>query len=108
MPNKLLNDFNKSKELLFAHVGFEQDGGNYPIEDGFDYYYWQVNGQVLLYAESKEELITGQYHYQTICQDSYFPQSVFRGKYLSMITVNSIDERTLTLFFLDNAKEIKK
>lgn len=111
MPNKLLEDFNKSKELLFEHVGFVEDGGNYPMEDCFDYYYWKINNNIIIYCENKEELISGKYkniiYEEIIYEDHLFPQSIFIGKELTMIIVNSIDGRYLKLLFLDNAKEIK-
>jgi hypothetical protein len=107
MSHKLVDAFNSAKQNLFDHVGYEQDGADYAIEDA-DLYYWEIDWRNIFYSDVKEDVKNiSKCYLGYLYYDACYPQSVFRGEDLTMIVVDTRVNNEIRLFVFDNKKEIK-
>lgn len=49
---KLIEDYNKSLQEIYDHVGFVEDYVVYPISDNTQYF-WDCNGETIFFANTK-------------------------------------------------------
>lgn len=101
--NKLIKNFNEAQELLYKHVGFEEDLEVYPIDDR-TYFFWELdeNMERVIFAETMEELNNDDYYEDEFYRQRYYKKNVFKGDYLTMVIVDGY------FAFYDNEKEVTK
>ena len=107
---KLINDYKKSLQSLYDHVGFKEDWTVYAIDDRSEMF-WQINifRQVVKYAETMEQFNSeGDYYEDEIYTQRFYEKWVFRGVKLTMIIVDTRCDGNKFFAFFSNNKEVKQ
>ncbi len=107
----MMTAFKDARQKLYRHVGFVENGAVYPIEDRTETY-WRTDKderEFVEYAEAPEAVGTPYEFYEDeIYTHRFYKKSVYRGKKLTMIFVDTrVDDGKFFAFF-SNDKEVKK
>lgn len=108
---KLLDDYNKLREELFAYFGYVEDWRVLPIDDRREYF-WRVDqdargGGEVVYAEheSLDDDDEEDYYSDEIYTQRHLPKWVYRGEAYTMVCVDTHTDGNQFLAIFDNAKE---
>jgi|ERR1051325_1103849 hypothetical protein len=84
---KLLEDYEKALQGIYDHVGLEH-GLGYSLSDDTDYW-WNIDDDVLIFADDKELLFTQEGNYYTNEIMGYGENNaVFTGPELTLVLVD--------------------
>lgn len=97
---KLLDDYLKLQETIFAYFGYKEDWRVIPIDDARDYY-WHLTGEgsgdEVKYAKEKEHVFEGTMedgYSNEIYTQRHLPKWVYRGPEFTMICVDTRTDGT--------------
>ena len=81
--------FSKSLQEIYNHVGFKEDWVICPIDDCTEKF-WNIEGQTVKYADTKEEFKTesGQYFEDELYTQRFYDKWIYEGKDITMIFCN--------------------
>jgi hypothetical protein len=104
----LINNYKKAKNLLYKHVGFQEDWVIYPIDDRTEMF-WEIDedSDCVKFAETINEFNSdGDYYLDEIYKQRFYEKHIFRGDKLTMIIVDTHTDANKFFAFYDNIKEI--
>lgn len=104
----LITSFEKAKQELYNHVGFEESIVVYAIEDRTTMF-WKISKKenFITFAPTREEMSSaGNYYYNRIHPQRFYPKRIYRGKKLTMVIVATDTDDNKFFAFFDNSKEI--
>lgn len=124
---KLLNTYQKARDAIYKHVGFDDRGISYPIED-CTYMFWFIDTEypasvvfyerkenITIYRNRRAEAIADwkhtmydeqEYYQEEIFTLAYHDKEVYEGKEMTMIFCETgMDEMRLFRVF-DNKKRV--
>jgi len=86
----IIENYKKALQEIYDHVGFVEDWVVYPIEDNTEYY-WEIDDDEIIYAESKEELETqeGACYSGYVYEQRFYDKYVYEGKDFTMVFLNT-------------------
>lgn len=103
----LIENYNKAKQEIYDHVGFEEDWVTCPIDDSTDFL-WTVDEISVKYAENIDKLQSDDDFYQDdIYTQRFYDKWVYRGEDITMIFCNPHVDGMKYFRIFDNLKEIK-
>lgn len=109
---KLLDDYTKLRNEIFAYFGYVEDWRVLPLDDARSYY-WRLDqethgGGEVAFAETVEELdgVEGNLYVNTIYTNRHLPKWVYRGAEYTMICVDTQTDGNQFLQIFDNRKEV--
>lgn len=102
---KLLLDYVKSLEAIYAHVGFEPDWVVYPISIR-TLYFWNIVDGKIKYAETEEELETesGEYFESDVYTQRFYEKWTYPGENFTMVFEDTHTDGMKYFAIFDNSK----
>ena len=96
---------------IHEYFGYKEDWRVIPMEDAREYY-WSLEqdssgGGEVHFAESPEQLGTGEAHSNEIYTQRHLPKWVYRNNDYTMVCVDTHTDGNKFLQIFDNKKEIK-
>ena len=110
---KLLDDYLKLQNELFAYFGYKENWKAIPIDDAREYYWYLTgdgHGDEVKFAKMKKNVFDGTEsdgYSNEIYTQRFLPKWVYRGQDYTMICVDTNTDGNKFLQIFDNAKEIK-
>ncbi len=104
---KILTDYFKLRDDIFAYFGYVEDWVCIPLDDVREMY-WKLRDDVVLYAEEQNDVVeeTGNHYEDEIYTQRFLPYWVYRGKDYTMISCNPGVDGNKFLRIFDNSKEL--
>lgn len=103
----LIENYNKAKQEIYDHVGFEEDWVVYPIDDSTEFY-WTVDENSVKYANLEVGLLSeSEYFQDDIYTQRFYDKWVYRGEDITMIFCDPGVDGMKYFRIFDNLKEIK-
>jgi hypothetical protein len=105
----LLENYEKSLQAIYDHVGFEEDWVICPIDSKINMFWYIADGYVV-YAKSKEDLLDiekGNYYKDEIYTQRFYDKWVYEGKDLTMIFCDPHVDGMKWFRVFDNTKKVK-
>lgn len=106
----IMENFEKAKQELYNHVGFEEDWTAFAIKNRTDMF-WTLNEieNSVQYADYKEDLNPEENFF---CEDEIYKQRfynkwIYRGEELTMIIVDTHIDGNKFFAFFSNNMEVK-
>ena len=86
----LIENYEKAKQAIYDHVGFEEDWVVCPIDDCTDkYWFIDAENEEVHYADTKDELFEEDNHYvDEIYKQRFYDKWVYVGKDFTMVFCN--------------------
>ncbi|BAP30119.1 ATP-dependent DNA helicase RecG [Chryseobacterium sp. StRB126] len=102
---ELLENYNKALDAIYEHVGFTEYWVVYPINDNTQYY-WNIYGDEVSYAESIEELESGDgnCYSGSIYRQRFYKKHVYEGKELTLVFLDTHTDGMKYFAIFDNSK----
>jgi hypothetical protein len=112
MANKLIDNYFKSLNAIYRHVGFEEDWVVYPIDDCTNKC-WDVIGekgnQTVKYADDIEQYNSdGDYYVDEVYTQRFYRKHIYEGKDFTMIFCNPHVDGIIWFRLFDNKKRMDK
>jgi len=103
---KLITNFNEAKKAIYEHVGFVEDWTICPIDDCTDQY-WDVDEDICIYADSKEQFESdGDYYQDDIYKQRFYKKWIYEGEDFTMVFCNPGVDGTKWFRIFDNNKRM--
>jgi hypothetical protein len=105
---ELVENYNKSLELIYEHVGFKEDWVVYPIDDCIEMY-WKVDDDSVYFSSSIEGLTDedeDDLYINHIYKQLFYNKWIYEGKDLTMIFCDSGVDGMKYFRLFDNKKKI--
>lgn len=104
---ELINNYEKSLQAIYDHVGFKEDWIVYPLDDCTDKY-WNTDGETVFYADSEKELreADGNYYEDQVYTQRFYSKWIYEGKEITMIFCNPFVDGMKWFRLFDNNKRI--
>lgn len=102
----LMESFNKAKQEIYDHVGFKEDWTVYAIDDQTNMF-WKIEGGEVRFAETVEKVDSDEGYSDEILTHRFYPKSIYRGKNLTLIMVDTNTDGNKFFSIYDNAKEMR-
>ncbi len=88
MKNNIIENYKKSLEAIYEHVGFTEDWVVYPIDDCTKSV-WSCNGTEVRYADSMKQFNSdGDYYENEVYTQRFYKKWVYEGEIYTMIFCN--------------------
>lgn len=99
----IIDKFNESRDQIYEYFGFKEDWVVFPIDDKRGYF-WKVIDDVVRFAKTKEQFESaGDYSENEILKHRFYPQSIYVGKDLTMMIVDTHVDGQRYFQIFDNA-----
>ena len=87
---ELVKNYKKALQEIYNHVGFVEDWVIYPIDDNTEYY-WEIDGNEVVYAQSVEELETqeGECYSGSVYEQRFYDKHIYEGEKLTLIFLDT-------------------
>lgn len=112
----IIENYNKSLQDIYNHVGFKEDWVVYPIDDATEYY-WYTENDYVRYAKTEKELNIswkveenieiGDYYEDEIYKQRFYDKWVYVGIDYTMIFCDPHVDGMRYFRLFDNKKRIK-
>ena len=105
---KLLKNYFDAKQELFDYFGYVEDWVVIPLDDATQYYWSLSDPQVVMFADTVEELESGDgnCYSNSIYHQRFLPKTFYRGAEYTMIVVDTHTDGNKFLQIFDNSKEV--
>ena len=102
---ELLENYKKSLQDIYDHVGFVEDYVFYPIDDCLKYF-WKKVDDTIYYADSMEELENeeGNFYTAEIYTQRFYSKWIYEGAEMTMIFLNPGVDGMKYFSLFDNTK----
>lgn len=103
---KLIEEYEKTKQAIYDHVGFEEDWVVCPIDDCTNMF-WSVTENGVKFADTKKDYNSdGDYYLDEIYTQRFYKKWIYEGKDFTMIFCDPhVDGMTWFRIF-DNSKRM--
>ncbi len=104
----IIENYNKALKEIYEHVGFTEDWVICPIDDATEYF-WTVDKDEVRYADSVEELESGEgnSYSDEIYTQRFYSKWVYEGEKYTMIFCDPHVDGMKYFRIFDNSKNIK-
>lgn len=105
---ELLDNYAKSLQDIYDHVGLKEDWVVCPIDDQTDKF-WNVDGDTVKYANTKEEFEEedGNYYEDEIYTQRFYKKHVYEGELITLVFCDPQVDGMKWWRIFDNSKRIK-
>lgn len=104
---QLLKNYFDAKQELFDYFKYVENWKVIPVDDATQYY-WMIEGETVLFADSIEELESdeGDSYENSLYHQRFLPKVVYKGEEYTMIVVDTHTDGNKFLQIFDNSKEV--
>jgi hypothetical protein len=104
---KLIENYTKSLEAIYNHVGFVEDWVIDPIDDCSDKV-WNVDENSVYYADSEKEFIeeNGNFYCDEIYKQRFYSKWIYEGEEITMIFCDPHVDGMKWFRIFDNSKRM--
>ena len=104
---EIINNYNKSLQAIYDHVGFIEDWVVYPINDLTDYF-WRITDRHVKFAKTMEKFYSnGDYYINSIYTQRSYSKWIYEGKDFTMIFCDTHTDGMIYFSLFDNEKRVK-
>lgn len=104
---ELIENYKKSLDAIYEHVGFEEDWVVCPIDDSTEMF-WTVDEFNVTYAETIEQFNSdGNYYQDDIYTQCFYNKHIYEGEKFTMIFCDPHVDGMKWFRIFDNSKRIK-
>lgn len=109
---KIIEDYKKTLQAIYNHVGFVEDWVVYPIDDNTEMYWTTDDKTFVRFALVKETLLLsniekGKYFESEIYTQRFYTKWVYEGKDFTMIFCDTHTDGMKYFSLFDNSKRIE-
>ena len=104
---ELIKNYETALQAIYDHVGFKEDLVVYPIDDCLEKF-WKTNGNEVTYADSIEELKSGEgnYYSDQVYKQRFYEKWIYEGKDFTMIFCDPSVDGMKWFRIFDNSKKL--
>lgn len=105
---QLIENYQNSLQAIYDHVGFEEDWVVCPLDDQTEMF-WNVEDDVVKYADSKEEFESedGNYYEDDLYTQRFYSKHVYEGELFTMVFCDPHTDGMKWFRLFDNTKRMK-
>lgn len=104
---QLLENYFSVKQKLFDYFGYVENWRVIPLDDATQYY-WTLEDESVLFANSIEELESGDGYENSLYHQRFLPKVIYKGEEYTMIVVDTHTDGNKFLQIFDNSKEVSE
>jgi hypothetical protein len=103
----LIEEYDNALQAIYDHVGLKEDWVVCPLDSKLDCY-WNVDGNTVKYADSKEEFESedGNYYEDELYTQRFYPKHVYEGKLFTLVFCDPHTDGMKWWRLFDNSKRI--
>ena len=103
----LVEEFQKSLDAIYKHVGFTEDWVVCPLDDQTDMF-WQIDGESVKYAETMDKFNSdGDYYLDEIYTQRFYKKWVYEGEDFTMVFCDPHVDGMKWFRLFDNKKRVQ-